>query len=126
MVEEKKIERVWNILNPVDRLQSIDIPDLPQSQMTDDQRIKISELIKQNEEIRMANNEYDNFWYHLDQENLKYHHMFHDKGKIGSFFKGFFGYNSNPNYIEFFLWLFFLIFGVKKWADFYYIADPKK
>jgi len=64
--------------------------------------------------------------YTFNEEKGKYYHIFHDKGKIGDFLKGFFGYNSNPNYVEFFLWLFFLIFGLKKWADFYYLASPKK
>lgn len=39
----------------------------------------------------------------------KYYHWFHDKGVIGEFLKGFFGYNSNPNWIEFVLWLFSLL-----------------
>ena len=66
-----------------------------------------------------------NSFYTFNEDKGKYYHILHDKGKIGDFLKGFFGYNSNPNYIEFFLWLFFLIFGIKKWADFYYIAPPK-
>ena len=65
-------------------------------------------------------------FYTFDKDKGKYYHIFHDKGKVGDFLKGFFGYNSNPNYVEFFLWLFFLIFGIKKWADFYYLAPPKK
>jgi len=65
-------------------------------------------------------------FYFLNKEKGKYYHVLHDKGKVGDFLKGFFGYNSNPNYIEFFLWLFFLIFGIKKWADFYYLGSPKK
>ena len=65
-------------------------------------------------------------FYSFNEEKGKYYHILHDKGKVGDFLKGFFGYNSNPNYIEFFLWLFFLIFGIKKWANFYYLAPPKK
>ena len=64
--------------------------------------------------------------YIFNEEKGKYYHVFHDKGKIGDFLKGFFGYNSNPNYVEFFLWLFFLLFGIKKWAYFYYLGPPKK
>tara|TARA_S200000501_G_C20809062_1_gene737532 strand:- start:681 stop:1565 length:885 start_codon:yes stop_codon:yes gene_type:complete len=64
--------------------------------------------------------------YTFNEEKGKYYHILHDKGKVGDFLKGFFGYNSNPNYVEFFLWLFFLLFGLKKWADFYYLAPPKK
>ena len=67
-----------------------------------------------------------NSFYTFNEDKGKYYHILHDKGKVGDFLKGFFGYNSNPNYIEFILWLFFLIFGIKKWADFYYIAHPKK
>jgi high-affinity Fe2+/Pb2+ permease len=48
-----------------------------------------------------------------------YTHAFHDKGSIGIFLKGFFGYNSNPNYIEFFLWLSSLFFGLNMWRKFY-------
>tara|TARA_Y100000589_G_scaffold1920_1_gene1775 strand:- start:77 stop:988 length:912 start_codon:yes stop_codon:yes gene_type:complete len=58
-------------------------------------------------------------------DKLICNHILYEKGSVGEFLKGFFGYNSNPNYVEFFLWLFFLIFGVKKWADFYYIGSPK-
>lgn len=39
------------------------------------------------------------------QKGEKYYHWLHDKGAIGEFLKGFFGYNSNPNWIEFILWL---------------------
>jgi len=35
--------------------------------------------------------------------------LFHDKGMIGSLFKGFFGYNGNPSLIEFIAWLTTLI-----------------
>ena len=37
--------------------------------------------------------------------------------------KGFFGYNSNPNYLEFFMVILFNF--LKKWADFYYIGSLK-
>ncbi len=42
------------------------------------------------------------------QKGEKFYHWFHDKGAIGEFLKGFFGYNSNPNWIEFILWIFSL------------------
>lgn len=44
-------------------------------------------------------------FYNFNADKNKYYHMFHDKGNIGSFLKGFFGYNSDPNYLEFTLWL---------------------
>ena len=65
-------------------------------------------------------------FYFFNKEKGKCYHILHDKGRVGEFLKGFFGYNSNPNYLEFFLWLSFLIFGIKKWINFYYIAPPKK
>ena len=50
----------------------------------------------------------------------EYTHLFHDKGRIGVFLKGFFGYNSNPNYPEVILWLISLFFGVRMWKRFYF------
>ena len=49
----------------------------------------------------------------------KYTHLLHDSGRIGVFLKGFFGYNSNPNFIEFLLWLLSLCGGLLLWARFY-------
>ena len=63
--------------------------------------------------------------YYIDDKALEFKSL-ESRKKTIEFLKGFFGYNSNPNYVEFCLWLFFLIFGIKKWADFYYIAPPKK
>ena len=46
--------------------------------------------------------------------------LFHDKGFVGSLFKGFFGYNGNPSLVEFIAYLgtlftmFFLWSGIKK------------
>ena len=47
-------------------------------------------------------------------------HILHDKGAIGVFLKGFFGYNSNPNWIELFVWLLSLWFGLRMWLRFYF------
>ena len=47
-------------------------------------------------------------------------HILHDKGTIGVFLKGFFGYNSNPNIIEVILWFLALMFGLNMWRRFYY------
>ncbi len=48
-----------------------------------------------------------NTWFYT-QKGEKFYHWFHDKGTIGEFLKGFFGYNSNPNWAEFILWIFSL------------------
>ena len=50
----------------------------------------------------------------------KYTHLLHDKGRAGVFLKGFFGYNSNPNYPEVILWLLSLFFGIRMWRRFYF------
>jgi high-affinity iron transporter len=49
----------------------------------------------------------------------KEYHPFHDKGSIGVFLKGFFGYNSNPNIPEVILWFISLCFGLNLWRKFY-------
>ena len=48
------------------------------------------------------------------------YHPLHDKGSIGLFLKGFFGYNSNPNIPEVILWILALLFGLKMWRRFYF------
>ena len=50
----------------------------------------------------------------------KYSHWLHDKGRVGVFLKGFFGYNSNPNWPELILWFLSLIFGLTLWRNFYF------
>jgi high-affinity iron transporter len=52
--------------------------------------------------------------------NNKYTHLLHDNGRVGNFFKGFFGYNSNPNWPEVILWLLSLLFGITMWKSFYF------
>ncbi len=98
-IEKENIPRVWDVLKPIDG-NSPNCTELLYTYAT-------------------VNDENGN-------ERKVCYHLFYEKGRIGEFLKGFFGYNSNPNYVEFCLWLFFLIFGIKKWADFYYIAPPKK
>ena len=53
----------------------------------------------------------------------KYTHLLHDKGHIGVFLKGFFGYNSNPNWIELFVWVFSLWLGLRLWRKFYFTSQ---
>jgi high-affinity iron transporter len=48
------------------------------------------------------------------------YHPLHDKGSIGVFLKGFFGYNSNPNIPEVILWVCALFFGLNMWRRFYF------
>ena len=57
--------------------------------------------------------------YNMSNKNM-YTHILHDKGRVGIFLKGFFGYNSNPNWPEVFLWLLSLIFGLSMWQKFYF------
>ncbi len=55
-----------------------------------------------------------------NSDGLKAYHPFHDKGSIGVFLKGFFGYNSNPNIPEVILWICALFFGLNMWRRFYF------
>ena len=57
--------------------------------------------------------------YKYDEAKNVYYHPLHDKGYIGEFAKGFFGYNSNPNYVELAAWLLSLMFGLNLWRRFY-------
>jgi len=58
------------------------------------------------------------FYTHNESKN-QYFHILHDKGSVGAFLKGFFGYNSNPNWIELFVWIGTLVFGLRIWSRFY-------
>ena len=60
------------------------------------------------------------FYSHNINGKNKYTHLLHDKGRIGVFLKGFFGYNSNPNYPEVILWFLSLFFGIRMWRRFYF------
>ena len=55
----------------------------------------------------------------LNKQKITQYHVLHDKGAIGSFLKGLFGYNSNPNWIEFIIWVSTLLFGLSIWHKFY-------
>jgi high-affinity iron transporter len=48
------------------------------------------------------------------------YHPLHDKGSVGLFLKGFFGYNSNPNIPEVILWFLAMLYGLNMWRRFYY------
>ena len=45
----------------------------------------------------------------------KYVHVLHDKGSVGGVLKGFTGYNSNPNWVEFIMWILSFGFGIYLW-----------
>jgi high-affinity iron transporter len=49
----------------------------------------------------------------------KYYHAFHDKGSVGVYLKGFFGYNSDPNPVEVLLWFLSLALGIWLWRTGY-------
>ena len=53
-------------------------------------------------------------------DGSKTYHPLHDKGSVGVFLKGFFGYNSNPNIPEVILWICALFFGLNMWRRFYF------
>ena len=60
------------------------------------------------------------FFYSYDLKGKQqYTHIMHDSGRVGVFLKGFFGYNSNPNYIELIFWIISLIGGIALWRSFY-------
>ena len=59
------------------------------------------------------------FLYKYDPSKDLYYHPMYDKGYIGEFLKGFFGYNSNPNYVELIAWILSLAFGIRMWRRFY-------
>ena len=58
-------------------------------------------------------------FYTYNESKNQYIHILHDKGTIGVFLKGFFGYNSNPNWVELFIWIGTLVFGFRIWSRFY-------
>ena len=59
------------------------------------------------------------FLYKYDSSKDVYYHPMYDKGYIGEFLIGFFGYNSNPNYVELIAWILSLAFGIRMWRRFY-------
>ena len=62
----------------------------------------------------------NSFFYSFDLKGKQqYTHIMHDSGRVGVFLKGFFGYNSNPNYIELLFWIISLIGGIALWRSFY-------
>ena len=62
----------------------------------------------------------NSFFYSFDLKGKQqYTHIMHDSGRVGVFLKGFFGYNSNPNYIELLFWIISMIGGIALWRSFY-------
>jgi len=68
--------------------------------------------------VSLENNE-NKIFYSFNESKNKYYHILHDKGTVGVFLKGFFGYNSNPNWVELILWILSIMFGIKMWTSFY-------
>ncbi|MEE3165225.1 MAG: FTR1 family protein, partial [Pseudomonadota bacterium] len=62
-------------------------------------------------------------FYTFETKKNNYYHILHDKGSVGVFLKGFFGYNSNPNWVELILWLLSLLFGIRMWYSFYQVRS---
>ena len=69
---------------------------------------------------KLLNVEDNKLFYSFNHDKQLYSHWFHDKGRVGIFLKGFFGYNSNPNWVELILWLTSLVFGLSLWRNFYF------
>lgn len=81
------------------------------------QIVRAWDILKPTPEIQEGTNP---IFYSYNQNNNMYTHILHDKGNIGVFLKGFFGYNSNPNWFEVFFWITSLIFGLSMWRRFYF------
>jgi high-affinity iron transporter len=75
---------------------------------------RVWDVLKPKEELLATDN--DIFYTY---GNGKYTHLLHDKGQIGVFLKGFFGYNSNPNWVELILWFLSMLIGLNLWRRFY-------
>ena len=76
---------------------------LVKTKVLDEQKIaRVWDVLKPSKELPDGANR---AFYTFSEEKGKYFHVLHDKGKIGVFIKAFFGYNSDPNWIEFILWL---------------------
>jgi high-affinity iron transporter len=56
-------------------------------------------------------------WYTFNETKGKYIHILHDNGSVGVFIKGFLGYNSNPNWVEFLAWIITLVGGYRLWSS---------
>ena len=87
------------------------------------QKIKESQILRPWNILKPQNNIDSNnfkFIYTYNEKKDKYIHFLHDKGNVGVFLKGFLGYNSNPNYVEFILWLISLLFGFTIWRRVYF------
>ena len=75
------------------------------------------DILKPKEELE--ENDQPFFYSYNIKGQGKYTHVMHDSGSVGAFLKGFFGYNSNPNYVELFVWLASLLLGLTFWRRFY-------
>ena len=94
-----------------DRLEWVGLQD--ETQIT-----RAWDILKPTSELQEGANS-NMYSYNMNNKNM-YTHILHDKGRVGVFLKGFIGYNSNPNWVEVFLWLISLFFGVGMWRKFYF------
>ena len=75
------------------------------------------DILKPKDSLEETDN---SFFYSFNLKGKQeYTHIMHDSGRVGVFLKGFFGYNSNPNYIELLFWIIYLIGGIALWRSFY-------
>ena len=83
-----------------------------------DQIIRVWNIHKPKSSLEEGDNQlFYSFNIHGKQQ---YSHWLHDKGRVGVFLKGFFGYNSNPNWVELTLWFLSLLIGLNLWRRFYF------
>ncbi len=83
-----------------------------------DQIIRVWNVHKPKSSLEEGDNQlFYSFNIHGKQQ---YSHWLHDKGRVGVFLKGFFGYNSNPNWVELTLWFLSLLIGLNLWRRFYF------
>lgn len=64
----------------------------------------------------------DTFWY-VQHDDGTYVHLLNDEGRIGGFFKGLLGYDSDPIWLEVILWFLSLCAGLFFWYRMY--GKPK-
>ncbi len=84
--------------------------------LSEQQIVRVWNVLKPKQKLNASDTR---FLYTYNDKKQRYVHLLHDKGNVGVFLKGFLGYNSNPNPIEFALWLISLIFGLTVWKRFY-------
>lgn len=80
----------------------------------EEKEVKVYNIFKS----KTAEDNPNSFWY-TQEDDGKYIHLLNDNGHVGSFFKGLFGYNSDPIWIEVILWFLSLSAGLFFWYRMY-------